>query len=73
MPSSRSMGGGIVFCAAAQTGDVLTGQESAGTPPQRLINNPPSGSLCVGSLRDRRVTVLGITEETTLTGTSKGP
>ena len=81
------VGGGIVFCdafssaspsknasiAAAQTGDVLTGQESAGTPPQRLINNPPSGSLSVGNLRGGRVTVLGVTEETILPGTTKGP
>ena len=59
--------------AAAQTGDVLTGQESAGTPPQRLINNPPSGSLSVGNLRGGRVTVLGVTEETILPGTTKGP
>ena len=81
------VGGGIVFCAAfssanlsknasiaaAQTGDVLTGQESAGTPPQRLINNPPSGSLSVGNLPGGRVTVLGVTEETILPGTTKGP
>jgi hypothetical protein len=81
------MGGGIVFCAAfasaspsknasiaaAQTGDVLTVQESAGTPPQLLINNPPSGSLSVGNLRGGRVTVLGVTEETILPGTTKGP
>ena len=67
--------GGLVIRkrAAAQTGDVLTGQESAGTPPQRLINNPPSGSLSVGNLRGGRVTVLGVTEETILPGTTKGP
>jgi len=67
--------GGLVIRkrAAAQTCDVLTGQESAGTPPQRLINNPPSGSLSVGNLRGRRVTVLGVTEETILPGTTKGP
>ena len=64
---------GIRKSAAAQTGDVLTGQESAGTPPQRLINNPPSGSLSVGNLRGGRVTVLGVTEETILPGTTKGP
>jgi len=52
---------------------VLTGQESAGTPPQRLINNPPSGSLSVGNLRGGQVTVLGVTEETILPGTTKGP
>jgi hypothetical protein len=67
--------GGLVIRkrAAAQTGDVLTGQESAGTPPQRRINNPPSGSLSVGNLRGGRVTVLGVTEETILPGTTKGP
>ena len=67
--------GGLVIRkrAAAQTGDVLTGQERAGTPPQRLINNPPSGSLSVGNLRGGRVTVLGVTEETILPGTTKGP
>ena len=67
--------GGLVIRkrAAAQTGDVLTGQESAGTPPQRLINNPPSGSLSVGNLRGGRVTVLGVTEETIHPGTTKGP
>ena len=67
--------GGLVIRkrAAARTGDVLTGQESAGTPPQRLINNPPSGSLSVGNLRGGRVTVLGVTEETILPGTTKGP
>ncbi|MCH2564226.1 MAG: hypothetical protein MK129_05785 [SAR116 cluster bacterium] len=67
--------GGLVIrkSAAAQTGDVLTGQESAGTPPQRLINNPPSGSLSVGNLRGGRVTVLGVTEETILPGPIKGP
>ena len=59
--------------AVAQTGDVQTGQESAGTPPQWLINNPPSGSLSVGNLRGGRVTVLGVTEETILPGTTKGP
>ena len=66
--------GGLVIRkrAAAQTGYVLTGQESAGTPPQRLINNPPSGSLSVGNLRGGRVTVLGVTEETILPGTTKG-
>ena len=57
---------------AAQTGDVLTGQESAGTPPQRLINNPPSRSLSVGNLRGERVTVLGVTEEAILPSTTKG-
>ena len=43
------------------------------TPPQRLINHPPSGSLSVGNLRGGRVTVLGVTEETILPGTTKGP
>ena len=43
------------------------------TPLQRLINNPPSGSLSVGNLRGGRVTMLGITEETILPGTTKGP
>ena len=67
--------GGLVIRkrAAAQTGDVLTGQEGAGTPLQRLINKPPSGSLSVGNLRGGRVTVLGVTEETILPGTTKGP
>ena len=67
--------GGLVIRkrAAAQTGDVLTGQESAGTPPPRLINNPPWGSLSVGNLGDGRVTVLGVTKETILPGTTKGP
>ena len=51
----------------------MTGKKSAGTPPQRLINNPPSGGLSVGNLRDGRVTVLGVTEETILHGTTKGP
>ena len=69
------MDGGLVNRkrAAAQTGNVLTGQQSAGTPPQRLINNSPSGSLCVGNLRGGRVTVLGVTKETILPGTTKGP
>ena len=67
--------GGLVIRkrAAVQTGEVLTGQESAGTPPPQLINNLPSGSLSVGNLRGRRVTVLGVTEETFLPGTTKGP
>ena len=42
-------------------------------PPQRLNNNPPSGSLSIGNLRGGRVTVLGITEETILPGTTKDP
>ena len=33
----------------------------------------PSGSLSVGNLRGGRVTVLGVTEETILPGTTKGP
>ena len=67
--------GGLVIRkrAAAQTGDVLTGQESASTPPQRPINNPPWGSLSVGNLRGGRVDVLGVTEKTILPGTTKGP
>ena len=67
--------GGLVIRkrAAAQKGDVLTGQKSAGTPPPRLINNPPWGSLSVGNLGGGRVTVLGVTEETIFPGTTKGP
>ena len=59
--------------APAQTDDVLTAQESANTPPQRLINNQLSGSLSVGNLRGGRVTVLGVTKETILPATTKGP
>ena len=59
--------------ASAPPRNVLTGQESAGTPPQRLINNPPSGSLSVGNLRGGWVTVLGVTKETILPGTTEGP
>ena len=51
----------------------MAGLSSASAPPQRLINNPPSGSLSVGNLRGGRVTVLGVTEETILPGTTKGP
>ena len=58
--------------ASAPPRNVLTGQESAGTPPQRLINNPPSRSLSVGNLRGERVTVLGVTEKTILPSTNKG-
>ena len=49
------------------------GLSSASAPPQWMINNPPSGSLSVGNLRGGWVTVLGVTEETTLPGTTKGP
>jgi hypothetical protein len=52
---------------------VLTAQESAGTPPQRLINNQPSGSLSAGNLWGGRVTVLGVTKETILPSTTEGP
>ena len=38
-----------------------------------LINNLPSGSLSVRNLRGGRVTVPGVTEETILPGTTKGP
>ena len=60
----------ILKRAAAQTGDVLTGQESASTAPQRLINNLPSDRLPVGNLRGGRVAVLGVSEETVLPGTT---
>ena len=53
--------------------DIFPGHIVCATPPQRLINNPPSGSLSVGNLRGGRVTVLGVTEETILPGTTKGP
>ena len=49
----------------------MAGLSSAGAPPERLINNPPSGSLSVRNLRGGRVTVLGVTEETILPGTTK--
>ena len=51
----------------------MTGKESAGTPPQHLINKPPSGSLSVGNLQGGRVSVLGVTEETIFPGTIQGP
>ena len=51
----------------------MAGLSSASAPPQWMINNPPSGSLSVGNLRGGRVTVLGVTEETILPGTTKGP
>ena len=51
----------------------MAGLSSAGAPPERLINNPPSGSLSVGNLRGGRVTVLGVTEETILPSTTEGP
>ena len=62
--------------AAAIVGEVTVlgvAQEGAGTPPQRLINNPPLGSLSVGNLQGGRITVLGVTEETIIPGTAKGP
>ena len=48
-------------------------EEHRRRPPQRLINNPPLGSLSVGNLRGGRVTVLGVTVEPILPGTAKGP
>ena len=51
----------------------MAGLSTASAPPRRLIKNPPSGSLSVANLRGGRVTVLGVTEETILPGTTKGP
>ena len=66
--------GGLVIRkrAAAQSGDVNIGQE-ANVPVQRLINNAPAGRLSIGSPAGGRVTVLGVTQETIIPGTTKGP
>jgi len=66
--------GGLVIRkrAAAQSGDVTVGQE-VNVPVQRLLNNAPAGHLSIGSPAGGRVTVLGVTEETILPGTTKRP
>ena len=66
--------GGLVIRkrAAARSGDVEINQE-VNVPVQRLINNAPAGKLSVGNLRSGRVTILGVTEETIIPGTTKGP
>ena len=66
--------GGLVIRkrAAAQSGDVTVGQE-VNVPVQRLLNNAPAGHLSIGNPAGGRVTVLGVTEETILPGTTKGP
>ena len=66
--------GGLVIRkrAAAQSGDVNIGQE-ANVPVQRLINNAPAGRLSIGGPAGGRVTVLGVTQETIIPGTTKGP
>ena len=66
--------GGLVVRkrAAARSGDVNIGQE-ANVPVQRLINNAPAGRLSIGGAAGGRVTVLSVTEETIIPGTTKGP
>ena len=66
--------GGLVVRkrAAAQSGDVNIGQE-ANEPVQRLINNAPAGRLSISSPAGGRVTVLGVTQEAIIPGTTKGP
>lgn len=66
--------GGLVVRkrAATQSGDVNVGQQVT-VPVQRLINNAPAGRIAIGSPAGGRVTVLGVTEETIIPGTAKGP
>ena len=66
--------GGLVIRkrAAAQSGDVTVGQE-VNASVQRLINNAPAVYLSICSPASGRVTVLGVTEENILPGTTKGP
>ena len=57
----------------AEAGPIQFVWEDGKSQRTALINNLPSGSLSVGNLRGGRVTVLGVTEETILPGTTKGP
>ena len=65
--------GGLVIRkrAAAQSGDVVIGQETA-VPMQRLVNSAPAGQLLISNPSGDRVTVLGVTQETIIPGTTKG-
>ena len=66
--------GGLVIRkrAAAQSGDVATGQETA-VPTQRLINSAPTGQILISNPSAGRVTVLGVTQETITPGSTRGP